>query len=115
MEGQSGLRNPSGPCGSEFIISGDADGVVLQHPPKRKKFSGAEHYYSDIPDVLDEVVLIEKMGARVVGITINTVDMDENDIVSYRKDITSRTDIPVVFPLSESLNPIVESIMTLKK
>src|SRR4029453_16608329 len=33
LEGQSALRNPSGPCGSEFLLSGGARGVVLQHAP----------------------------------------------------------------------------------
>src|SRR5262249_38130845 len=31
LEGQSALRNPSGPCGSEFLLSGGARGVILQH------------------------------------------------------------------------------------
>ena len=33
LEGQSALRNPSGPCGSEFLLSGRAKGVILQHAP----------------------------------------------------------------------------------
>ncbi len=33
IEGQSALRNPSGPCGSEFIVSGNLEGVILQHAP----------------------------------------------------------------------------------
>ncbi|MEM1407614.1 MAG: DUF1611 domain-containing protein, partial [Bacteroidota bacterium] len=35
LEGQSSLRNPSGPCGSEYIISAELDGVILQHDPTR--------------------------------------------------------------------------------
>ncbi len=33
LEGQSALRNPSGPCGSELLLSAGARGVVLQHAP----------------------------------------------------------------------------------
>ena len=33
IEGQSALRNPSGPCGSELILAAGAKGVVLQHAP----------------------------------------------------------------------------------
>ena len=36
IEGQAALRNPSGPCGAEFLVSGQADGVVLQAIPARK-------------------------------------------------------------------------------
>ena len=42
LEGQSALRNPSGPCGSELILSGAARGVVLQHAPGRVFFEGHE-------------------------------------------------------------------------
>ena len=42
LEGQSALRNPSGPCGSELILSGGARGVVLQHAPGRHYFDGLE-------------------------------------------------------------------------
>ncbi len=38
LEGQSALRNPSGPCGSEFLLSGGARGVILQHAPGPRLF-----------------------------------------------------------------------------
>jgi uncharacterized NAD-dependent epimerase/dehydratase family protein len=38
LEGQSALRNPSGPCGLELLISGNAKQVVLIFAPKRKYF-----------------------------------------------------------------------------
>ena len=41
LEGQSSLRNPSGPCGSEFLLSGGARGVILQHAPGRASTSTA--------------------------------------------------------------------------
>lgn len=31
LEGQSGLRNPAGPCGAELILAGASQGVILQH------------------------------------------------------------------------------------
>ncbi len=40
LEGQSSLRNPSGPCGAEFLLSGAARGVILQHAPGREFFEG---------------------------------------------------------------------------
>ena len=114
IEGQSSLRNPSGPCGSELIISGDVDGVVLQHVPARKKFSGAEHFHSDIPAVLDEVSLIEKLGTRVIGITLNGEDMEEAALLEYRSQLVGQTDIPVIFQLTEDLDPILDQILKLR-
>ena len=115
MEGQSGLRNPSGPCGSEFIVSGDADGVILQHPPKRLKFNGLDTYPADLPDILDEVDLIERLGAKVIGLTINTTGMNSEEIEEYRNHLASRTNIPVVFPFVDAMEPIVNAILALKK
>ncbi|MDH3453355.1 MAG: DUF1611 domain-containing protein, partial [Gammaproteobacteria bacterium] len=38
IEGQSALRNPSGPCGAELLLSGQLAGVILQHVPGRTYF-----------------------------------------------------------------------------
>jgi uncharacterized NAD-dependent epimerase/dehydratase family protein len=40
IEDQSSLRAPSGPCGAEFLLSGGAHGVVLQHAAGREFFEG---------------------------------------------------------------------------
>lgn len=114
MEGQSGLRNPSGPCGSEFIISGAADGVILQHSPVREKFKGMEHYPAHIPDILDEVDLIEKLGSPVIGLSINTMQITETDLAPYRDALSKRTGLPIVFPFYEDLKPFVQAIKNLK-
>ncbi len=115
MEGQSALRNPSGPCGSEFIISGAAEGVVLQHAPIRKKFKGLETYPVDMPDLLDEIALIENLGSPVIGVTINTEHMDDPSIDAYRAELASQTSLPFVFPFKESLDPIADAVIHLKK
>ena len=113
MEGQSGLRNPSGPCGSEFIISGAADGVILQHSPVRVRFKGFDHYPAKMPDIMDEVELIEKLGAPVIGITINTQNMTEAELEPYHSKLATRTDLPIVFPFFESIAPIVDAVVNL--
>ncbi len=113
MEGQSGLRNPSGPCGSEFIVSGAADGVILQHSPVRKKFKGLEDYPAEIPDILNEINLIEQFGAPVIGICINTEGMSQEDVNIYRQEIEKRTDLPITFPFFESMDLMVEAVRKL--
>ena len=54
IEGQSSLRNPSGPAGAEWIVSAAADGVVLQHNPARKQYKDMEYYPAFLPDLKDE-------------------------------------------------------------
>ena len=40
IEGQSSLRNASGPCGAEMLLSAAARGVVLHHAPGREYIEG---------------------------------------------------------------------------
>ena len=58
IEGQAALRNPSGPCGSEFLISANVDGVILQHSPKRMFYDGWEHVNAVMPSLDSEIKLI---------------------------------------------------------
>ena len=60
IEGQSSLRNPSGPCGAEFLLSGNCKGVLLQHAPGREYFDGLENLESLIPPIEEEIELITK-------------------------------------------------------
>lgn len=115
LEGQSGLRNPSGPCGSEMIISGDVDGVILQHSPIRKRFKGMENYPAQVPDILDEASLIETLGGKVIGFSINTEQMTQTDIDNYRKELSLRTNLPIVFPFYDALDPLIEAVLALKQ
>ncbi|HYX21360.1 MAG TPA: DUF1611 domain-containing protein, partial [Thermoanaerobaculia bacterium] len=71
LEGQSALRNPSGPCGSEFFVSARAEGVVLQHAPGRTHYESAEEFGLRIPPVADEIDLIRRYGARTLAVTLN--------------------------------------------
>jgi uncharacterized NAD-dependent epimerase/dehydratase family protein len=71
LEGQASLRNPSGPCGSEFLISGNAKSVVLVHAPARISDDNDAHW-GRIPDVGTEIQLIECFGSKVIALALNT-------------------------------------------
>jgi uncharacterized NAD-dependent epimerase/dehydratase family protein len=70
VEGQSALRNPSGPCGSEIIISLQTKCVVLQHDPAKEYFEGSESIGFRIPDLKSEIELIEMLGTEVIAVTL---------------------------------------------
>lgn len=107
IEGQSGLRNPSGPAGSEWIISANADAVVLQHDPARKQFKGLEDYPADVPAPKDEIELIRIYGARTVAITVNTMSMEEIDARAYAMSVKREMGIPVILPLEDGVDELV--------
>lgn len=107
IEGQSALRNPSGPAGSEWIISADANAVVLQHNPARKQYKDMEYYPAYLPDPKDEIALIRIYGAKTVALTLNTAKMTEQDAREYAKKYEKELGIPVVMPLEDGVQTLV--------
>jgi uncharacterized NAD-dependent epimerase/dehydratase family protein len=107
FEGQSALRNPSGPCGSEFLLSGGAKGVILQHAPSRTFFEGLEELGYRIPPLADEIALIGSYGATTLAVTLNgehrTPEQLRADQARYRAELG----IPVVRPLEEGVEELV--------
>ncbi len=107
IEGQSGLRNPSGPCGSEFILSGDASAIILQHNPKREKFKDLKQYPDFVPAPEDEIKLIKMYGADTIALCINTLDMDFEVAGKYRDQYEKALGIPAIIPMAEGVERLV--------
>ena len=107
IEGQSSLRNPSGPAGAEWIISADADAAVLQHNPARKKYKGLEDYPDNIPEVKDEIELIKTYGAPTVALTVNTMKMKEAEARAWAAAKEKELGIPTILPLEDSVERLV--------
>ena len=107
IEGQSALRNPSGPCGSELVLSAGARGVVLQHAPGRRFFEGFEAQGLAIPPIGEEVELIRLLGARVLALTLNGKGLSREALEAARRDLARRLDIPVALPLEEGVDALV--------
>lgn len=107
IEGQSSLRNPSGPCGSEMLLSAAARGVVLQHAAARKYFEGYENQGLLLPDLADEIALIAAYGARTLAVTLNGEHMSDDELETYRAREEERLGIPVVSVLQQGLGRLV--------
>ena len=114
IEGQSGLRNPSGPCGSEFILSGNARGVILQHTPFRTFFDEQEALGNRLPDIQDEVNLIEAFGATTLAVALNGEGGSTEALIACQTEISRKLQIPVISPLQEGVSallPIIKRFM----
>jgi uncharacterized NAD-dependent epimerase/dehydratase family protein len=107
IEGQSSLRNPSGPAGAEWIVSGDANAVVLQHNPPRKQYKDMEYYPAYIPEIKDEIALIKIYGAPTVALTVNTYKMTEKEARDYAAQKEKELGIPVILPLEDGVDRLV--------
>ena len=112
LEGQSALRNPSGPCGAELLLSGGARGVILQHAPARECFEDQEHLGHRIPSLASEVELIRMYGAEVLAVTLNHEHLDSAaERAAARARVESETGRRAYFPLLEPLDPLVDRVL----
>ncbi|MFY9550796.1 MAG: DUF1611 domain-containing protein [Thermoanaerobaculia bacterium] len=114
LEGQSALRNPSGPCGSEFLLSGRARGVILQHAPARRCYEGMEGLDLKIPPLADEIALIRTLGARTLAVTLNGEGMTQEGLRAERTRLAAELSLSVVLPLEEgvgALMPLVREFL----
>lgn len=112
IEGQAALRNPSGPCGSEFLVSGRARQVVLVHAPKRLYYDH-DPAWGAVPPVTSEIALIRAYGSEVIALALNTEDCTEDEARTYQKTYADQLSIPVLLPLEEGVDAVVPVIQSL--
>jgi uncharacterized NAD-dependent epimerase/dehydratase family protein len=111
LNGQSALRNPIGPCGAEFLLSGQAKYVILQAMPSRKYYEGTEdNIKAKIPTIKSEIQLIKMYGAKVIAVTLNTHGLTPENARKIAEILRGGLKIPVVLPLEDGVSEIVETI-----
>ena len=113
LEGQSSLRNPSGPGGAEFLISGQARHVVLQCAPGRVYYSGFEDDGWRLPSVASEVALIRHYGSEVIALTLNTEGLSPEEARGHQQQYQEELGIPTFLPLPDGLPTLVAIIQPL--
>ena len=111
LEGQSALRNPSGPCGAELLLSGGARGVILQHAPAREFFDDQEHLGNRIPSLASELQLIGMYGAKVLAISLNHEHLDADAREAARVAVERETGRPAFFPLLEGCERAMPAVL----
>jgi len=111
LEGQSAMRNPSGPCGAELLLSAGARLVVLQHAPGRRYFDGTENLGCEIPPLADEIALLRHYRAEVLAVSLNTVGLAEAEHERERARLERELGIPVVLPLQQGVGRIVDALL----
>ncbi|GAB3642347.1 DUF1611 domain-containing protein [Spirosoma arcticum] len=112
IEGQASLRNPSGPCGSEFLVSGNARYVVLVHAPKRTHYDH-NPAWGQIPSVESEITLIRGYGSTVIALALNTEGCSREEAVAYQKHYADQFGIPALLPLEEGVGAVLPLIQRL--
>ncbi len=106
LEGQSALRNPSGPCGLEFLISGNAKYTVLVFAPKRIYFDNEPHW-GKIPSVESEIEIIEKFGSKVIALAMNTEGCTHEEALMLKATYEEKMQLPVLAPLQKGVGELI--------
>lgn len=112
IEGQSALRNPSGPCGSEFLVSGNAKHTILVHPPKRAIYDGAPEW-AKINSLKSEIELVSMYGSAVIAVALNTEECSDDEAVAFQREYQNCLGLPVVLPLQEGVGKAIPTIKNL--
>lgn len=111
LEGQSSLRNPSGPCGAEYLVSGNAKKVILIHQPNREYFDYKTNW-GKIPSVEDEIKLINFYGSEVIALMINTEGLTNEEANLLKESYIKNLKIPVVLTLEDGLENLAQTLLS---
>ncbi|MBT8220706.1 MAG: DUF1611 domain-containing protein [Bacteroidia bacterium] len=108
LEGQASLLNPSGPCGSEYLVSANAKKVILQHAPARVFYKGWDHLDLKIPSLKKNIALIKMYDSEVIAIALNVERLSPEEIIRYKREYESELGIPAFNPIGDDVSNIVE-------
>jgi uncharacterized NAD-dependent epimerase/dehydratase family protein len=114
VEGQASLRNPCGPCGAEFLLSGNAKRVVLIFSPQ-KEYYDDNPAWGKIPAVESEIKLINMYGSEVIALAINTKGCTPKEATAWQQYYSHQTGLPVLLPLEEGVDSLVPDIQKIEK
>ncbi|MFT3948002.1 MAG: DUF1611 domain-containing protein [Agriterribacter sp.] len=114
IEGQAALRNPSGPCGSEMLISGGAKYVVMMHAPKRVYYDFKPEL-GKILSLTSEIELVEKYGSKVTAIALNTEHCSLQEAETLQAQYEKAFGLPVLLPLEQGVEKLIPFLTALVK
>jgi len=107
IEGQGSLVHPFFPGGFEILAAGNVHGFILVDAPKRKNLDGFPEY--PMPDPKRVVKIAEILTEKpLIGIGINRENMNGDDIIKSKGKLKKTFGVPVVEPLSDGVDEIVD-------
>lgn len=112
IEGQGSLLNPAYPGGYEIVAAARPDVIVLQHAPKRVDYDGFPGF--PIQPLQKQIAALEMIsGKKVVAITINHENMNDQEIDTAISEINKEFSIPAFDVLRDSADAMAGYIATL--
>jgi len=104
------LRNPSGPCGSELLLSAQAKAVILQCAPGLQYFQLGDQLEIPIPPLREELALIKLYGGTTLALGLNAKHMQSDRLGTIRSDLEDELGVPVIDCLSEGVSRLLHRL-----
>lgn len=115
IEGQGSLFHPSySGVTMALVHGGQADTLVLCHEPTRTHMRGLPHY--DVPsleELRDTALPLARRvnpDVRVIGCSINTAALSEEEAVAYLAETEKRMGMPCVDPFRHGADRLVDAL-----
>jgi uncharacterized NAD-dependent epimerase/dehydratase family protein len=115
IEGQGSLFHVSYSGVTMALIHGGApDALILSHEPTRPHMRGLPGYRMPSLEALRDMALpiarIANPKAQVVGISVNTAAMSEDEALSYLESVEKRMGLPTVDPFRQGAGRLCDAL-----
>ena len=100
-----------------LVHGGQPDALMLCHEPSRAHMRGLPGYQLPTLEALRDTALpLARVGnpaCEVVGISINTQHMSEDEALSYMAEVEKRMGLPTIDPFRQGADRLAETLLTL--
>ncbi|MEP5155031.1 N-acetyltransferase DgcN [Planktotalea sp.] len=115
IEGQGSLFHVSySGVTMALIHGGQPDAIVLCHEPTREHMRGLPTYSLPTLEALRDMALplakVANPDCKIIGISINTQHMSEEEAIVYLKEVEDRMGLPTVDPYRQGAERLVEAL-----
>ncbi|WP_019953483.1 N-acetyltransferase DgcN [Yoonia vestfoldensis] len=115
IEGQGSLFHVSySGVTMALIHGGQPDALVLAHEPTRKHMRGLPGYALPSLEALRDMVLpiaqIANPACRIVGVSVNTQHLSEDDALAYLAEVEGRMGLPTVDTFRQGAARLVDAL-----
>jgi uncharacterized NAD-dependent epimerase/dehydratase family protein len=115
IEGQGSLFHVSYSGVTMALIHGGApDALILSHEPTRPHMRGLPNHGMPSLEALRDLALpvarIANPCAQVVGVSVNTAAMGEDEALSYLEDVEARMGLPAVDPFRQGAARLCDAL-----
>ncbi len=109
VEGQGALSHPAFTSSSAIIRGAMPKAIILQHPPKRR--NRCDFPKIPMPTLESEIKMLETFsGSKVIAITINHENMNDQEVESTTKIYEEKYQLPVTDVLKNDCSKLIEKL-----